>query len=71
MYSKIGWACVPPERLLLASPLTYLHSVCSEQAFCEELEHNLLVALTDGLGEGNLLLSATPETSKSSGRQIR
>ena len=42
MYSKVGRASVPPERLLKASLLISLYSVRSERAFCEELEYNLL-----------------------------
>ena len=42
MYSKVGRASVPPERLLKASLLISLYSVRSELAFCEELEYNLL-----------------------------
>ena len=42
MYSKVGRASVPPERLLRASLLISLYSVRSERAFCEELEYNLL-----------------------------
>ncbi len=42
MYSKVGRASVPPERLLKASLLMSLYSVRSERAFCEELEYNLL-----------------------------
>ena len=42
MYSKVGRASVPPERLLKASLLIGLYSVRSERAFCEELEYNLL-----------------------------
>ena len=42
MYSKIGRASVPPERLLKASLLISLYSVPSERSFCEELEYNLL-----------------------------
>ena len=42
MYSKVGRASVPPERLLKASLLICLYSVRSERAFCEELEYNLL-----------------------------
>jgi transposase len=38
MYSKVGRASVPPERLLKASLLISLYSVRSERAFCEELE---------------------------------
>ena len=41
MYSKVGRASVPPERLLKASLLIGLYSVRSERAFCEELEYNL------------------------------
>ena len=33
----------PPERLLKASLLIALYSVRSEQAFCEEVEDNLLI----------------------------
>ena len=40
MYSKVGRASVPPERLLKASLLISLYSVRSERAFCEELEYN-------------------------------
>ena len=42
MYSKVGRASVPPERLLKASLLISLYSVRSERAFREELEYNLL-----------------------------
>ena len=42
MYSTVGRASVPPERLLKASLLISLYSVRSERAFCEELEYNLL-----------------------------
>ena len=42
MYSKVGRASVPPERLLKASLLICLYSVRSERAFCEELEYNLM-----------------------------
>ena len=42
MYSKVGRASVPPERLLKASLLISLYSVHSERAFREELEYNLL-----------------------------
>ena len=42
MYSKMGRASVPPERLLKASLLISLYSVRSERAFCEKLEYNLL-----------------------------
>ena len=40
MYSDVGRASVPPERLLKASLLISLYSVRSERAFCEELEYN-------------------------------
>ncbi len=42
MYSKVGRASVPPERLLKSSLLISLYSVRSERAFCEEFEYNLL-----------------------------
>ena len=42
MYSNVGRASVPPERLLKAFLLISLYSVRSERAFCEELEYNLL-----------------------------
>ena len=42
MYSNVGRASVPPERLLKASVLISLYSVRSERAFCQELEYNLL-----------------------------
>ena len=42
MYSEVGRASVPPERLLKASLLISLYSVRSERAFCEGLEYNLL-----------------------------
>ena len=42
MYSNVGRASVPPERLLKASLLISLYSVRSERAFREELEYNLL-----------------------------
>ena len=37
MYSDVGRASVPPERLLKASLLISLYSARSERAFCEEL----------------------------------
>ena len=42
MYSEVGRASVPPERLLKVSLLISLYSMRSERAFCEELEYNLL-----------------------------
>ena len=42
MYSEVGRASVPPERLLIASLLISLYSVRSERAFREEIEYNLL-----------------------------
>ena len=42
MYSKIGRASVPPERLLKSLLLISLYSKRSERAFCQELDYNLL-----------------------------
>ena len=42
MYSRIGRASVPPERLLKALLLISLYSMRSERAFCQELDYNLL-----------------------------
>ena len=42
MYSKIGRASVPPERLLKSLLLISLYSIRSERAFCQELDYNLL-----------------------------
>ena len=42
MYSKVGRASVPPERLQKASLLISLYSARSERAFYEGLEYNLL-----------------------------
>lgn len=42
MYSRIGRASVPPERLLKSLLLISLHSIRSERAFCQELDYNLL-----------------------------
>ena len=42
MYSKVGRASVPPERLLKASLLMALYTVRSERLFCEQLDYNLL-----------------------------
>lgn len=42
MYSDVGRASIPPERLLKASLLIALYSVRSERAFCEQLDYNLL-----------------------------
>ena len=50
MYSKVGRASVPPERLLKASLLICLYSVRSERAFCEELEYNLDSLVTRAFG---------------------
>ena len=42
MYSRIGRASVPPERLLKSLLLISLYSIRSERAFCQELDYNLL-----------------------------
>ena len=42
MYAQIGRPSIPPERLLKASLLISLYSVCSERGFCEQLDYNLL-----------------------------
>jgi transposase len=42
MYSAIGRASIPPERLLKGLLLIALYTVRSEQLFCEQLEYNLL-----------------------------
>ena len=44
MYSRIGRASVPPERLLKSLLLISLYSIRSERAFCQELDYNLLYA---------------------------
>ena len=54
IYSKVGRASVPPERLLRTSLLISLYSVRSERVFCEELEYNLLSPV-QGQGLGELL----------------
>ena len=42
MYSRIGRASIPPERLLGATILMALYSIRSERLFCEQLSYNLL-----------------------------
>ena len=42
MYSKIGRASIPPERLLKALLLISLYSIRSVRALCQELDYNLL-----------------------------
>lgn len=42
MYSRIGRASIPPERLLKSMVLMALFSVRSERLFCEQLDYNLL-----------------------------
>ena len=42
MYSVMGRASIPPERLLKASLLIALFSVRSERQFCEQLQFNLM-----------------------------
>ena len=42
MYSKIGQASVPPERLLKALLLISLYSIRSERASCQEPDYNPL-----------------------------
>ena len=42
MYSRIGRASVPPDRLLKSLLLISLYSIRSERAFCQELDYNLL-----------------------------
>ena len=48
MYSEVGRASAPPERLLKASLLISLYSVRSERAFCEELGVQPAVSLVSG-----------------------
>ncbi len=42
IYSNIGRASIPPERLLKALLPISLYSIRSERAFCEELRYNML-----------------------------
>ena len=42
IYSQVGRASFPPERLLNALLLISLHSIRREMAFCQELDYNLL-----------------------------
>jgi len=42
LYSEIGRASIPPERLLKAELLMALYSIPSERAFCEQLDYNIL-----------------------------
>jgi len=42
MYSPMGRASIPPERLLKSMLLIALYSIRSERLFCEELNYNLL-----------------------------
>lgn len=42
MYSPMGRASIPPERLLKGMLLIVLYSIRSERLFCEELDYNLL-----------------------------
>ena len=42
MYSRVGRASVPPERLLKSLLLISLYSIRSERVFCQELDYNLL-----------------------------
>lgn len=42
MYSGIGRASIPPERLLGATVLMALYSIRSERMFCEQLSYNML-----------------------------
>ena len=42
MYSRLGRASIPPERLLKAQVLIALFSVRSERQFCEQLGYNLM-----------------------------
>jgi transposase len=42
MYSRLGRASVPPERLLKASVLMALYSIRSERQFCERLRYDLM-----------------------------
>ena len=46
MYSKVGRASVLPNHLLKASLLISLSLLPSAQAYCEELEYNLLFRRT-------------------------
>jgi len=42
MYSPVGRASIPPERLLKATLLMAFYTVRSERLFCEQLDYNLL-----------------------------
>jgi transposase len=42
MYSAVGRASIPPERLLKGTLLMALYTVRSERLFCEQLQYNLL-----------------------------
>jgi transposase len=42
MYSSMGRASIPPERLLKATLLMAFYTVRSERLFCEQLDYNLL-----------------------------
>jgi transposase len=42
MYSTVGRASIPPERLLKASLLMAFYTVRSERLFCEQLDYNIL-----------------------------
>ena len=41
MYGSGGRPSIPRERLLKASLLISLYSVCSERAFCEQMDYDL------------------------------
>ena len=64
MYSKVGRASVPPERLLKTSLPISLYSVRSERAFCEELEYNLLFRWFLDMTGGGHLTSSGPLDDK-------
>ena len=42
IYSQIGRPSIPPKRLLKAQLLIALHSVRSDQLFCETLDYGIL-----------------------------
>src|SRR5512135_400501 len=50
LYSDMGRASIPPERLLRALLLQVLYSIRSERLLMEQLEYNLLFRWFVGLG---------------------
>jgi transposase len=56
MYAAGGRPSIPPEQWLKSAVLMALYSICSERAFCERLNYDMLFS-------GSWICRSTPEPS--------